>query len=68
MVPEVKKSIKVTPFASQKTVRATFPAECDTLNFLVTGRLACIHVIEEDLVSGLKKCTRVSSPVMILKR
>ncbi|GBL94224.1 hypothetical protein AVEN_159039-1 [Araneus ventricosus] len=56
MVPEVKKSIKMTPFASQNTVSTTFPAECDTLNFLVTGELGCFHVIKVDVHPCLIAC------------
>ncbi|GBM52083.1 hypothetical protein AVEN_131103-1 [Araneus ventricosus] len=65
---EMKTSIKITPFSSQNTVNTKFSTECDTLNFLFTGELGCFHVIEADLVSGVKLCTHVSSPVMILKR
>ncbi|GBM50098.1 hypothetical protein AVEN_223306-1 [Araneus ventricosus] len=52
----------MTPFASQNTVSTTFPAECHTLNFLVTGNLGCFHVTEVDLISGVKLCTHVSCP------
>ncbi|GBM58990.1 hypothetical protein AVEN_145284-1 [Araneus ventricosus] len=60
--------MKMTPFASQNTVTLTFPAECDTLNFFVMGELGILYVIETGLVSGVKLCSHVSSPVMILKR
>ncbi|GBM29878.1 hypothetical protein AVEN_110381-1 [Araneus ventricosus] len=62
---EVKKSIKMTPFASQNTVSITFTAVCETLKFFATGELGCFPVIEVDLLSGVKLCTHVSSPVMI---
>ncbi|GBN12000.1 hypothetical protein AVEN_138018-1 [Araneus ventricosus] len=68
MVPQVRKSIKMTPFTNQTSVSLTFPAEGDTLNFFVTDELGCFHVFGEDLVSGVKLYTHVSSPVMILKR
>ncbi|GBN19880.1 hypothetical protein AVEN_73520-1 [Araneus ventricosus] len=58
----------MTLFVSQNTVSTTFPAECDTLNFLVTGELGGFHFIEVDLISGVNLCTHASSPMMILKR
>ncbi|GBM06218.1 hypothetical protein AVEN_269621-1 [Araneus ventricosus] len=67
MVLDVKKSSKMTPFAFQNTVSTAPPAECDILNFLVTGNLGCFQDIEVALVSGVKLCT-ISSLVMILKR
>ncbi|GFQ71228.1 hypothetical protein TNCT_711811 [Trichonephila clavata] len=68
MVPTSKKSSNKTPWASQKTVRSTLPAEGVVLNVFWTGDDGCFHSIDAAFNSGVKWWTHVSSLVTIRNR
>ncbi|GFX58011.1 hypothetical protein TNCV_4047691 [Trichonephila clavipes] len=54
MVPASKNSINKTPWASQKAVRCTLPAEGVVLNFFRIGDDGFIRSIDMIFISGMK--------------
>jgi hypothetical protein len=52
-------------FVSQITDAITFPAGWQSI-FLVPGGFECLYRIQAGFVSGVKRCTHVSSPVIMV--